>query len=284
MNIFNLVEYKDHKYEPENQPPGKTPGIFERANNYILLFYALACLLMYWSLAGILYAAGLRLLSLILPPLAAFVLPLYIISRRLGLKLSRQLRIKVPGINMAFIVILISAGIILPLEIITSLIEEQWPAGSDYTDFLLAIKPKGFPEFLAVALGTVIVAPFGEELLFRGFVQRIFHHNMQPAPAIALAGLIFGCCHFELYAIIPITLLGILFGYIFYITGNVIYPFIGHAIYNMGALMQLVFTPEEAIRSGEVSSASPTWVVISLMLFTLGIYLFHTRLELRKDN
>jgi membrane protease YdiL (CAAX protease family) len=279
MDIFKLVEHKDHKYELENRPPEKPSGIFDRANNYILLFYALACLLMYWSLAGILYTSGFMYLSLILPPIAAFVLPLFIMSRRLGYKFHRQLRIEVPDGNMAIIVILISAGIILPLEIITNLFEQQWSAGSDYTEFLLTIKPKDPFQFIVVASGIVIAAPFGEELLFRGFIQRIFHRHMRAALAMILAGIIFGCCHLELYAIVPISILGILFGYIFYSTGNILYPVIAHAVYNLGSFLQLHFTPEEAIRSGQVSSTSPLLIAISLIVFAVGLYLFHTREE-----
>ncbi|MCX5753428.1 MAG: hypothetical protein NTW97_07230, partial [Candidatus Krumholzibacteria bacterium] len=43
---------------PAVDPAGPAPGIFDRINNYLLLVYAFACLLMNYSLAGLFYFEG----------------------------------------------------------------------------------------------------------------------------------------------------------------------------------------------------------------------------------
>lgn len=78
----------------------------------------------------------------------------------------------------------------------------------------------------------VIIAPIGEELLFRGFVTRILLNRYSPTKAIFISALIFGLIHVNPAQIPGAFLMGLLFGWIFYKTGSIIPGMILHFINN----------------------------------------------------
>ena len=93
------VEQHTNNDVPE---PGPPLGIFDRLNNYLLLFYAGACLLMYYSIASLLHIGGLVLLSLSLPGVLGILFPLYILSSRFSLRFADEYRLGAPGLETTF--------------------------------------------------------------------------------------------------------------------------------------------------------------------------------------
>lgn len=78
------------------------------------------------------------------------------------------------------------------------------------------------PLGLAVAFLTVsFLAPFIEELFFRGFVYRIFTKTWSPALGSVLTALLFSLIHFQLQTFIPLFMLGLLLNYAYQKTGSV---------------------------------------------------------------
>jgi membrane protease YdiL (CAAX protease family) len=276
-----MLQNKNEKPD-ENKLPDSTPSMFSRINNYLLLSYSLTCFLIYYSLSAILYLNNQIILTLILPGLLAFVLPLYLLARRLSSGFLYEYRIKAPDLSTAGIVLLIAASAILPIDALSGFFERYRSVNPDYTDLLISIKPKGFQSFLVVALGIAFAAPLSEELLFRGFIQRILQRNTQKTLAIVLSGLIFGASHFDLALIPGIALLGIIFGYIFVRSGNLFYSFFAHALYNFVSLLRLHYTSVSDIKAGTISAPSGSWVALSVLVFFLGIYLFEKEIAAGK--
>lgn len=258
--------------ENDQSPEEPAPGIFDRVNNYLLLLYAVACFFMYFSVSGILIIRGNLILSLILPGIIAFVIPMILLSRRFSLSFRREYRVEMPDLATTVLVLIVAGGSILPVDAISSYFERMHPPDADYINFLLSIKPKGVLALIATGFGTVIITPFGEELLFRGFVQRIFQRNMQGYLAVTLASIIFGLCHFSVALLPGVVLLGAMFGYLFYRTGNLLYPVFAHAVYNLVSLIRLHEMPESVIEAAEISSPSVFWTVISIFALLGGIY------------
>lgn len=91
-----------------------------------------------------------------------------------------------------------------------------------------------------IVVSLLIVGPI-EELLFRGVVQGLLRKAFDAWPAILLASLIFGLIHFPavqgtteealLYSGVA-ALLGVLLGYVYERTGNILVPAIAHGVYN----------------------------------------------------
>lgn len=272
-DIFFAVEHEPEQHEPDSEPMEPAPDIFGRVNNYLLLVYAAACFLMYFSLAGILVVGKNIILSLTLPGIIAFILPLFVLSKRFSLNFTKTYRLEIPDLRTTAVVLLIAGSSIIPIEAFSSVFERKWPPDADYINFVLSIKPKGILSFIVIAFGLVIITPFGEELLFRGFIQRIFQRNMRGPVAVLLAALVFGLVHFELAIIPAITVLGLLFGYILYRTDNLLYPVLAHALYNLVSLLRLHLTPAAEIEAGGYSPMPTTWALVSFFLLILGILL-----------
>ncbi|MBN2070729.1 MAG: CPBP family intramembrane metalloprotease [Candidatus Krumholzibacteriota bacterium] len=262
-------EKDDLEREPEDIPFTLAGYV----NNYILLVYSVSCLLIYLTVSIMFFLEGLTVLSLILPSIAGIVLPLYFLTRRFGLSFRREFRLSRPDPALTAIVLLIAAGSILPANAITWLIEEESSVNNDYIEFLISIKPKGLLSFIAILSGTVIISPFGEELLFRGFIQQIFHRNMTAGRAVILSGLVFGASHFNLPHLASLVILGIILGFIFCMTGNLVYPFMAHAAFNLVSLIDLNMTSEEVIRLGERTPPSLSWTILSVAACAAGVYL-----------
>lgn len=262
---------------PAADPAGSAPGIFNTINNYLLLVYAFACLLMNYSLAGLLYFNfnTMIFLSLALPGIFSILVPFYFLSRRSMLGFAREFSFARPDLKTSGLVLVIMAAAILPVEAFSSVFERMWAPDADYTSFILSIKPKGPGSFILVAIGIVLVAAVTEELLFRGFIQRIFQRNMSGPLAVVLAGILFSLSHFNPPVIPGVAALGVLFGYLFYRTGNLWYPIAGHAIYNLVMLVRLNETTEEEIVAAKVVAPDMVWTFFSLAVLVSALWLLH---------
>ncbi len=87
-----------------------------------------------------------------------------------------------------------------------------------------------------------ILPAIGEELFFRGTVQRILlRWTSNPHVGIFLASAIFSFIHFQFYGFIPRLLLGMVFGYLFFWSKNIWYPIIAHFINNAVAVILYFF-------------------------------------------
>jgi membrane protease YdiL (CAAX protease family) len=88
-----------------------------------------------------------------------------------------------------------------------------------------------------IAVLVVAVLPgICEELFFRGFLLHGLRNKTSDWSAIVLAGLLFGVFHLDVYRFFPVTLLGILFGYMVVKTGSIFTGMIAHATNNTIAL------------------------------------------------
>jgi len=260
---------------PDAGPAGPASGIFDRINNYLLLAYACACLLMNYSLAGLFYFNGMISLSLALPGIFSILVPFYLLSRRSMLGFAREFSFARPDLKTSGLVIVIAIAAILPVEAFSSVFERMWAPDADYTSFILSIKPKGPTSFFLIAIGIVLVAAVTEELLFRGFVQRIFQRNMSGPLAVVLAGILFSLSHFNPPVIPGVAALGIIFGYLFYRTGNLWYSIAGHAIYNLTMLVRLNEAAEEEIVAAKVVPPDTGWTLLSLAVLVSALWLLH---------
>jgi len=256
----------------QSQEPDPAPGIFDRLNNYLLLFYAGACLLMYYSLSGFFYLSGLTLLSLSLPGIMGILFPFYILSSRLSLRFADEYRLGAPIPETTLIALLITAGMILPVGALSTFVEKKRPPDADYINFLLSIKPKGLLSFAAVAFGIGIVTPAAEEFLFRGFIQRIFMRNMPAGLAIILSSTLFATAHFDFSALPAAALLGAAYGYLFYLTGNLFYPILGHVLFNLISLLRLNAISETDLQAPKFDYPPPVLVAISLLVLVLALF------------
>jgi membrane protease YdiL (CAAX protease family) len=88
----------------------------------------------------------------------------------------------------------------------------------------------------AMFLFMVILAPLGEELIFRGIILDSLLKRYSSWKAIIVSALIFGAVHLNPWQFIPGFALGIFFGWIYYHTQrNILQTFILHAVVNLSS-------------------------------------------------
>lgn len=81
-----------------------------------------------------------------------------------------------------------------------------------------------------------VLAPFIEELIFRGYFLAAFRQGMNFWPAVLLNGLLFGLFHFEPSVIWELSLMGVILGYIRLRAGSLLVPMIIHGLWNFKTL------------------------------------------------
>jgi membrane protease YdiL (CAAX protease family) len=94
-----------------------------------------------------------------------------------------------------------------------------------------------------VAFGTCLAGPLAEELVFRGYVQGALRPFLGANGAIAGSALVFGYAH-GLQYLLPIGLLGLLFGWLRERAGSLWAPFVAHAVHNGLTLVTALAWPE----------------------------------------
>ena len=93
---------------------------------------------------------------------------------------------------------------------------------------------------LAELMLVALAAGFGEEALFRGFLQPLFAHVGGDIVGLVLASIAFGLAHAmsREYAIVA-GVIGLYLGWLYLATGNLMVPIVTHAAYDLVALLWL---------------------------------------------
>jgi membrane protease YdiL (CAAX protease family) len=87
---------------------------------------------------------------------------------------------------------------------------------------------------LTIAFGVlaVLIAPFVEELAFRGFLFNVVLRYTPLWVAALVSGAIFGLSHGSLSAFVPLAASGVVLAYVYYFTGSLTASMLTHALFN----------------------------------------------------
>ena len=158
--------------------------------------------------------------------------------------------------------------------------QQQEAARQHLTNLLMNLDSHAFPpyieEFIRIFVMCIIPA-VGEELLFRGLIQKLCHqitHNIHGA--IAVSAFAFSAIHLQLYGFIPRFLLGALLGYIYWWTKSLVFPVAAHFFNNAFTLL-LFFLHKQGVIQQDISMpvVLPTAVLLffALLVVVLAYYL-----------
>lgn len=85
----------------------------------------------------------------------------------------------------------------------------------------------------AVAIvSAVVLAPLGEELLYRGVLLRALHRRLPAWPAIGVSALVWAATHFEPFVVVSVFPLGLYLGWLQVRHGTLVVPVLVHALFN----------------------------------------------------
>lgn len=142
----------------------------------------------------------------------------------------------IPGINL---LAYLNQQMVLPeaLRPLELWMKESEGQASQVTERLLSVRT-GWQLVTNIFLFALVPA-MGEELFFRGALQRIFSNRFGGVAAIWLSAFVFSAIHMQFYGFVPRMLLGAMFGYMLVWTGSLWISVFAHFINN--ALVVLFF-------------------------------------------
>lgn len=139
------------------------------------------------------------------------------------------------------------------------------------TEFLTEFNSAG--QFIIVFLVVAIIPAIGEELIFRGILQNKFHQYFRNAHiAILLSAILFSGFHLQFFGFVPRLFLGILFGYIYYWSGNLWYPILGHFI-NNGFTLIMIYLYQTGLINVDIEAEEAYPLNIILIFSVITIYM-----------
>jgi membrane protease YdiL (CAAX protease family) len=137
------------------------------------------------------------------------------------------------------------------------------------------LKRNTIQDLLLNLLFISVFAGVGEELFFRGVLQRIFIRLFKNAWAgILVTAIIFSAIHFQFYGFIPRFILGIILGLIYWYSGSLWPAIVAHVVYDAFAVVMIYFNPAMAEQDGATLQIGNQAVMalISAVLVAAVIY------------
>ena len=135
-------------------------------------------------------------------------------------------------------------------------------------------------QYLFGILTIAIIPGICEEFLFRGVLQKNFYlisNNIHLS--ILISAFLFSALHLQFYGFFPRMLLGILFGYVFYWSGSLIYPIIGHVFNNFFSLSIFYFSQKGYMGddlSLSINSAPDIPFLVTFFSFFIFLFLMYS--------
>lgn len=127
-----------------------------------------------------------------------------------------------------------------------------------------------------------VVPAIGEELLFRGVIQRLFSEWTRNHHAgIWISAIIFSAMHLQFFGFLPRTMLGVLFGYMFVWSGKMWIPIVAHFVNNAMAVTVYYFIQRKQLSEDveTIGADFGDWlfVILSLSFFVIFTVIFYHR-------
>ena len=128
-------------------------------------------------------------------------------------------------------------------------------------------------EFLFSLLVMGILPAVGEELVFRGFLQReLGRTRLGEHAAVWVAALIFSAIHFQFEGFLPRVLLGALLGYLFYWSRNLWVPILAHFANNAIQVTAAYVAQDEFLKFDEAPENPISWpVTLGSVIWVIGL-------------
>jgi membrane protease YdiL (CAAX protease family) len=128
-----------------------------------------------------------------------------------------------------------------PLVSIVSVINDKIWQGKGGSNPILSIvlDSKDNVAFMLFLLTAAVAAPLFEEYLFRGFLLPSLTRYLSIGQSIVVSGIVFEDAHLSLSELIPLAVLGMILGYVYYRTGNLLASMLMHSLWNGGTMLTL---------------------------------------------
>lgn len=140
---------------------------------------------------------------------------------------------------------------------------------------LLAIN--NLADGLLVVLVIAVTPAICEEVMFRGFIQTSFQLRWNKFGGALVTAIFFGVYHFNPYALIPLILLGLYFGYAAYKSDSIFVSMILHFVNNFAAVVLFLVLGESELLQNKTIPAEEigrSWMSLVFQSILFLVFLF----------
>lgn len=130
-----------------------------------------------------------------------------------------------------------------------------------------------FSQFLFGILVIGVIPAIGEELLFRGILQRRLGENFNYHIAIWLSATLFSAIHLQFLGFFPRMILGALFGYLYYFSGDLKTAIFAHFVNNSFTLLLVYLYQTKNIKI-DIADKPEISVLLAAISFSISMVIF----------
>jgi uncharacterized protein len=139
-----------------------------------------------------------------------------------------------------------------------------FPEDKESLEMLTTLMNSGVASIIALCL----IAPFIEEMLFRGIILRGFLGRYSPGIAIVGSAALFGLIHMNIYQIPVAFIFGCFAGWLFYASRSLWPCILAHALYNAGSYYL-------AVNSANFEESNAVANLVSLVFSAFALYVLY---------
>ncbi len=169
----------------------------------------------------------------------------------------------------------LNSKLILP-EFMSSI--EEWMKQSEEKNMLITssfLKMDNLLDFFFIFFLVGIIPAVGEELLFRGVLQKlIIKWTKKYHLGIWITAILFSALHMQFYGFLPRLILGVMFGYLFFWSKSLWLPIIAHLLNNGSVVIAAYINPNSINDSEPFSSSENTFLSISFIIISFSATTF----------
>jgi len=232
------------------------------------------------------YVAASKLIQ-IMGSLGTFIIPAFLFSYLFAGDLFSYYRFRDPAGALAILLILammvsvipfinylaeINMRMEFPVRVIDRILRSLESEAENIMSAFTATR--SFWGLLVNLLMIGVLASLGEELIFRGLLQRLLTSLVRNAHlAIFLTAILFSAFHFQFFSFLPRFILGMILGYLMFLGRSIWFPVIAHFVNNAMGVIYYYFnsmgSADDMLEEIGTSSMMPLTALISLLLFAL---------------
>jgi membrane protease YdiL (CAAX protease family) len=158
---------------------------------------------------------------------------------------------------------------------------------AELTEIFLKVETTGglmFNVFMIAFLPAI-----GEELLFRGVIQRIFTNWTRNFHwGIWISAILFSALHMQFYGFVPRLFLGVLFGYLLVWSGSIWLPIVAHFINNAVAVIAM-YMIDKGLLSSDIENIGTTsdsyyMAAVSFLLIVVFMQMIKRQNKLTEES
>lgn len=157
------------------------------------------------------------------------------------------------------------------------------------SSYNLVAGAKNFGELIYVIIVVAFIPAIVEETVFRGYLQSTLEKSLYPIKSIITGGIIFSLFHLNPINFIPLVIMGIYLGFLYYQSNSLFIPIVAHFFNNLIAVISIYLGHKEETLIGiQEDNISIELLFLNFVFFSivflLSVYYFIKASNLKQQN